>query len=63
MGTCDSFENFKTSHFSVLKNYNIKYINRYIHEEHTQKNTVKNTLYFRKYKKINNAIIFGDIEV
>jgi hypothetical protein len=34
-----------------LKNYGFKYIERYMQEEHTQKSPVKNTLYFRKYKK------------
>jgi hypothetical protein len=56
MGTSDLFtsrfkKKIKILHFSVSKNYNVKYIKRYIQKEHTQKNLVKNTLYFRKYKK------------
>jgi hypothetical protein len=33
------------------KSHSFKYIERYILEEHTQKSLIKNTLYFRKYKK------------
>jgi hypothetical protein len=44
------FEFFKISHFYASKNYGI-YIERYIHEEHTQKSPVKKYLYFWKYKK------------
>jgi hypothetical protein len=47
------FESFKTSHFYVSKNYSIKYIEIYIQEAHTQKKvSLKNTLYFEKYKKV-----------
>jgi hypothetical protein len=38
-------------HFYVSKNYGVKYIERYIQEEHTQKSPIKNTLYFWTYKK------------
>jgi hypothetical protein len=35
------FENFKISHFYVSRNYEVKYIDRYIQEERTQKGPVK----------------------
>jgi hypothetical protein len=46
-----NFENFKSYFFYVSKNYEDKYIDRYIHGECMQKSIVKNTLYFGKYKK------------
>jgi hypothetical protein len=39
-------KNFKISHFHVSKNYIIKYIDRYIHEEHMQKNSAKKYVVF-----------------
>jgi hypothetical protein len=46
------FENFETSQFCIFKNYDVKYVERYIQEERTQKKvSLKNTLYFEKYKK------------
>jgi hypothetical protein len=56
MDTSDPFTfNFyffkKISYFYVSKNYDVKYIERYLQEERTQKISIKNTLYFWKYKK------------
>jgi hypothetical protein len=46
------------SHISIsLKKYGIKYIDRYIFEERTQKVPLKNTLYFGKYKKDKSLIV------
>jgi hypothetical protein len=45
-----NFNFFKISHFYVSKNYEVKYIDRYIQDECMQKSPVKNTLYFGKYK-------------
>jgi hypothetical protein len=41
----------KSHIFYVTKNYEVKYIDRYIQEECMQKNPIKNTMYFGKYKK------------
>jgi hypothetical protein len=35
---------FKTWHFKVFKNYDVKYLDRLRHNECTQKSHVKNTL-------------------
>jgi hypothetical protein len=37
---------FKTSHFFIFKNYVIKYVDRFIHEECTQKSPVKKYFIF-----------------
>jgi hypothetical protein len=42
---------FEISHFSVFKNYVVKYVDRFRHEECTQKSSVKKYFIFRKYKK------------
>jgi hypothetical protein len=43
---------FEISHFCVFKNYVVKYVDKFRHEECTQKKfPLRNTLYFRKYKK------------
>jgi hypothetical protein len=44
--TFDFLKKFKTSHFFVLKNYVIKYIDRFRHEEYTQKSPVKKYFIF-----------------
>jgi hypothetical protein len=48
-----NFENFKISHFYVFKNYDVKYIDRYIHEECTQKVPLKIRYILGNMKKTN----------
>jgi hypothetical protein len=51
MGTSDPyiFKFFKIPHFYILKNYGVKYIERHIQEERTQKSSIKKYFIFRKY--------------
>jgi hypothetical protein len=57
-----NFENFKISHFYVFKNYGVKYIDRYIQKKCMQKNPIKNTLYFGRYKK-DKFLIVNSIKI
>jgi hypothetical protein len=44
--TFDFLKFFKTSHFCVFKNYMVKYVDRFRHEECTQKSPVKKYFIF-----------------
>jgi hypothetical protein len=45
----------ETSQFYVSKNYGVKYIKTYIHEEHTQKSPVKKYFIFQEIQKKTNS--------
>jgi hypothetical protein len=51
--TFDFLKFFKTSYFCIFKNYVVKYVDRFRHDECTQKSPIKKYFIFRKYKKDN----------